>query len=362
MIASTNVRQFLHENLARHAAFFQRTGPGAPLIMAACPDEQFQREYQYGPQLSEEFLERNAYDLGVRAVRNALAVARLEEKTGGHRCPGIFHNWGTGFTTAMFTGGDVIFKKSTTYTAGPALNRIEDHTRLTFNPDNRWVRLAVEFWRGVASEDVDGLVVSAHAFRSPLDMAFDLRGQDLFTDLYDAPEAVEGLLQFCTQSILALHRHLEVCVPLLRTQIGGVWGVAVRPRLIFVNGDPTDLISIAMAERFDHPWIARLCEQAGAIYYHHHSIGVSRAGAISGIPGLAVQQILQDPNGPRLEDSINEDLIAASLQTPIHLGMNLAQCPRPEAIVEQLRRGRFIIEAVVPTPERARQLVDLACR
>ncbi len=361
MTASKDIRQFLQQNLARHAAFFRRTAPGPPLIMAECPDDEFARDYRYGTQLSEEVLRQHAYDLGVRAVRNALVMARLQEKTGGHRCPGVFHNWGTGFTTALITGGDIIFEKSTTYTTGPVLQHLDEVARLTFNPDNRWMHYLVSFWRGVASENLDGLVVASHAYRSPLDLACDMRGQDLFTDFYDAPEAVERLLQYCMDSMVAVQRILEDRVPLLRSHMGGVWGVALKPRLMFINGDPADLVSAEIAQRFDSPWIARLCDYAGAIYYHHHSIGVSRANAVSRIRGLMLQQILQDPNGPRLEDWINDELIDASLRTPIHLGMNLAQCERPESIVERLSRGRFIIEANARSLEHARQLMELVC-
>ncbi|MEX0777402.1 MAG: hypothetical protein WD042_16990 [Phycisphaeraceae bacterium] len=358
MIVATHVRQFLLENLKRHEAFFRRSGPGAPLIMAEYPDEEFRRDYQYGTRLSETYLSEHAYELGVKAVRNALVMTRLEQKTGGLRCPGVFHNWGTGLTTALFTGGDVIFEQGTTYTSGPILQRPEDYASLRFDPDNRWVNYAVEFWRGVASQDLEGIVVASHAYRSPLDLALDMRGQDLFTDLYDAPDAVDGLLRFCTESILSLQRVLEDRVPMLRSQPGGVWGVAVKPRLIFVNGDPGDLIAAPMAEQFDYPWIVMLCEQAGAVYYHHHSIGVSRSARVCRVPGLAVQQVLQDSNGPRLEESIGDELIEASLDTPVHLGMNLAQCKSPEAIVDRLCRGRFILEAFAPTCERARQLVQ----
>ena len=183
--------------------------------------------------------------------------------------------------------------------------------------------------------------------------------QALFTDLYDAPDAVDALLGYCTESILALQCHLEAQVRLLRSHMGGVWGVAVAPRMLFINGDPTDMISVSMAERFDYPWIARLRQGAGALYFHHHSIGILRAAPISRIPGLTIQQILQDPNGPRLEDALDEVLIEASLRTPIHLGMNLAQCARPEAIVERLHRGRFIVQASARTLEQARQIVAM---
>lgn len=91
---------------------------------------------------------------------------------------------------------------------------------------------------------------------------------------------------------------------------------------------------------------------------HHHSIGYDRSEAVSRIRGLSVQNIQQDPNGPRLLEVIDDSLIAASRRVPIHFNVALPADERLEATVERLAEGRFIIDLRGRTAAEARSLVE----
>ena len=128
--------------------------------------------------------------------------------------------------------------------------------------------------------------------------------------------------------------------------------------MMFVNGDPIDLISEEMGDRFNNPSVEKLIGYAGSLYLHHHSVGISRASSVSRIKGLSVQEILQDPNGPELLECVDDDLIDASLKAPIELGVNLSHAPDFDELLERLRQGRFIVHVHTETLNECRNLLD----
>ena len=154
--------------------------------------------------LSEEFLQKHAFDLGVQAMKWAKAQAIDHEKMGDNLYPEVHIDWGVGMTAAFTTGGDVIFEDSTTYTIGPIIKTWDDFDNLKFSLDNKWVSYALEFWHGAESEYAEDIAVTPNVFRSPFDLANDIRGNNLFLDLYNCPENVERLLDLCAESIIDL--------------------------------------------------------------------------------------------------------------------------------------------------------------
>lgn len=353
--------EYLKSNLENQRSFIC-DGVGNILVFANYWKDRTPVNYPIEGQsgrLSEEFLRKNAFNLGVQSVKSAKAQAIDHEKMGDDYCPEVHIDWGVGMTAALTTGGDVIFEESTTYTTGPIVKNWDNIDDLEFPLSNKWIDCAFEFWRGVESDYADGISVTPNVFRSPLDLANDIRGDEIFVDLYYNPECVERLLDICTDSLIKLDKLFRSEFRILREAPSGVWGCALpSPGMMFVNGDPVDLIPPEDCYRFDKPYNERLINYAGSLYFHHHSIGVSRACSVSYIKGLSVQEILQDPNGPNLLDCIDDDMIDASLRVPIELGVNLCQAPNFDELLERLRQGRFIIHVNVETLDECRSLLE----
>ena len=316
-----------------------------------------------GKALSTEFLDRHAYELGIQHVRQCEAEACDHYRIGDDFYTGLSPaNWGSGFKYAIFTGGDVMFHEGTSYTSGPVVREWIDLNGLRFDLDNRWIRCVIDHWRGIEAAYQGGLMVTPIAGKSPLDLANGLRGNDLFYDLYDAPERVDALLDFCVSSTITLDKFLRGKFKLLAEAPNGVSGAAFQKRSLWLNGDPVDLISEEMGARFNQPPIEKLATYAEAIFFHHHSIGYARADSVSRIEGLSMQNIQQDPNGPRLQDHVDDRLIEASLRVPINLGINLAECPDIDRLLARLAEGRFALEIKTDTADEARVLVRKARR
>lgn len=304
--------------------------------------------------LSKEFLVQNARELGVQAAWKANGAAAHHFRIGDNWQPYVNVDWGVGVTASLITGNEkVFFEESTSYSSGPVIKTWDDLDKLHLDIDNIWVQCVRQFWKGVESVDLmEGICVMPNMYRSPLDFANDLRGNDIFVDMYDNPKEVEALVEYCAKAIMQLDCHLREECSLLRIRPGGIWGVGLKKEGIFLNGDPVDLISEEMGRRFNNPFVEMLTSSDKAVYIHHHSIGHSRANMVNEIKGLAVQEILQDPNGPKLVDVINDDLISASLKVPIHLDVDMSHSENYESILEQLCSGQFIVSLGSATPER----------
>jgi len=358
----------LWERLDRQRRFFDE-GQGHLLVFASYPREACAEARLYGPgqTVSETFLRARSYEMGVERVRNVKAgvIDQMEVGDDSVVLPfwGLVGDWGTGHTAALYTGGDLVFEEDTSYTVAHPLSDWDRLDQLDLGPKGRWVEPEVDFWRGVFSEYEEGLPATVHNYRSPLDLANDLRGNALFVDLHTQPERVHALLGRCTEAIIDLDRFFRDALPEFRRIPGGAWGVALpTPGMIFLNGDPIDLVSEEMAQTFSHSYTEQIAAYAGALYFHHHSIGVERARGVSNIEGLTVQEILQDPNGPRLAESVDDDLLEASLRTPIDLtvfGLN-RQTQDWRDLLARLAEGRFIVHLEADSAAEARALVSFA--
>ncbi len=294
----------------------------------------------------KDFIGKHAYDLGIQYVEFAKGAAAYHSEIGDDWMPYIWVTWGTGGDTAMLTGGedDVVFYDGYSTFKEPVIKDWKDLDTLKLDLDNFWIRNLREFWRAVdTAYDLEGVTVSPSQFRAPMDFAHELRGNDLFYDFYDHPDEVEALLDFCAQSIIQISRHLQEEFPILRTAPGGSWGTVFGADTIWLNGDPVDLISDDLGREFFNPSIEKLTAEFDGVFLHHHCIGHKKAPMISEIENLALQEIAQDPSGPRVLDFIDDAMIEASHKVPIKLDANILEVDELDPLMEKLAQGRFIL-------------------
>lgn len=309
--------------------------------------------------LSEDFLQKHAYDLGVQNAVHCSRSASVAAAAGDDFLPDLYLDWGPGATASLFTGREVSFQEGTSYSTDTVVKSWDDIEKLRFDPANRWVQYELEFWRGVSAAYVEGIAAVPRLYRSPLDLANDLRGNRIFEDMYLDPEQVERLVARCTDMIIDADRFFHAQVPLLRETPAGMWGVAVPGRgMLAVNGDPVDLISPEMGERFNHPYIERLADHAGGVYFHHHTLGITRFGSVARIRGLTVQQYTSDPKCPRVYDLLDDAWVEASKRATLDIWQNILEAPDVNAALDKMRDGRFIIHVNTRTLDECLRFVE----
>lgn len=375
-----NLQAYLQRNREAHKAFFESDRPGDRMIFTSCwkaassdfdfggwSSRCFSNEpiVEFPIPMTDEFLKHHAFDMGRETVRlNQLVAEYHQTQLDDDYYPGVIFHPGAGYQAAMSTGANVTFGVGTdrfgaSYMEGPLLKTLDETDRV-FNHNNRWIDYGLDFWRGVASCDLAGLAVTPRYNRSPLDLAWDLRGAQLFIDLYDEPDGTAQLLMRCAESILEVDQIFRSEIPLLRNGIGGAQGVALARPTMILNGDPLDLISEEMVLRFNNPSLERITDSAMAIVLHHHSVGISRAPPVSRVKSLDVQEIYQDNRGPRIAESISDDLIAASLRTPLFIEFPVSHITQPlEEWAARLVPGRFVVHLWCSSIDEAKRCVHV---
>jgi hypothetical protein len=374
-----NFVSFMEEKFKRHNEFFKRNSPGDMLVFSNCwragssninfgewrsSETPFNPLIELPNPMSEEFLYKHAFELGAETAREASLIAEFHyDNIQDDWCPAILFHPGAGYQAAMSSGGDLTFIEGTdryggTYTKDHVIKDL-DQMEKAFNHDNRWIKYAMDFWKGVQSQDINGLTVTPRYNRTPLDLAWDLRGDQIFYDFYECPERFEVLLQLCAQSIIEIDKIFRYESDLLREGVGGAQGVAFTVPTMILNGDPIDIISEEQVRRFNNVSLEIVTSYSKATLLHHHSIGIEKAKVVSEVKGLTVQELYQDPNGPRIANEITDELIEASLKIPVYIEFPVSDAKdNLDALAERLALGRFIVHLFTESAEEAKFYVS----
>lgn len=274
-------------------------------------------------------------------------------------CASVY--WGIGGITAAMIGGDPVFDGSTSWLEPNLLWPEID--QLSFDPDNRWIGFALEMNRALWDYWEEDFAVLPFLHRSPLDAANGIRGTELFLDMFEAPERVTALADWCADWSIALERHLKREAPRPDKWGVGVWGAWLPDDAVFVNGDPVGLISAEQAEQFDRPSVEKLFTSTGGGFFHNHTVGLHQVECVSSYRGTLVQWFVDDPKQPSLASALvdhpklRDKILAASLQCPI---AGWVTQDRLEHVVDIVRHGRFILALRAPENVDVVSCVDRA--
>ena len=263
--------------------------------------------------------------------------------------PSAIVYWGIGGITAAMVGNDPVHDGTTSwFEPNLSWGAID---RLTFDPENKWIRFAADLNRALWDCWEEDFLVLPFLHRSPLDAANGIRGTELFADMYLDPDRVSALADWCAEWSLAIERLLATRVPRPAGWGVGVWGTWLPDNAVFVNGDPVGLISRQSAETFDRPSNEKLFTATGGGFFHNHTIGLHQVDLVSSYKGALVQWFVDDPRQPTLAEALldrpelRERILAASLQCPV---AGTAPCDRLDALLDVVRRGRFILSVSCP--------------
>ena len=254
-----------------------------------------------------------------------------------------------------FFGGAVTFGGGTSYCA-PVIARAADWAKLRPDWNNPWPqRLARGL--GWCRDHGDGVVAAAfRGANGPLDMANAVLGEALFTELLDDPENSGHLLDVCTQSILeafAFQRRHNSCIEGGRiVPMGNLWVPA--PNVGHISFDAACLMSAAMYEEFEHPWVERLTAACGGVVVHTHMLGRHAFGAMCRTRGILVFAPVDDPNQPALIDSLDSVLEAIG-DVPLMLHV---PPERLDAVLPRFRDRRAVFTTVADSATAARALLQ----
>jgi hypothetical protein len=139
------------------------------------------------------------------------------------------------------TGGEPVHDGTTSWLE-PSLPWAQADAFL-FDPGNKWLRFAVDLNPALRENWDHDFMVLPYLHRSPLDAANGIRGTELFPDMYEHPERVTALADWCADWSIAVERLIRQEASRPAGFGGGVWGAWLPDDAVFVNGDPVGLIN-----------------------------------------------------------------------------------------------------------------------
>jgi hypothetical protein len=347
--ARPQLEPWLERRLRRHRLFFEDERPGSvlglicpytfPLSYDAVAPDRALSDWDF-PADAEAFA-----DYEVARLRHFVDVTRDLEND---FIPSVTPFLGIGMHSAFFSDAELMFGTDTSW-AEPVIHEWADLDRLQLDESNRWYRLIVriaERFRSLAAGD---FLTGTFWHFGPSDMAGALRGNELFTDLYDDPQAVQRLLERSADATIWLEEHLR---PVAGDQAGGtaLAGAWWIPETIpFMSEDTADLCSPDAYEELFGPATERVTRHFGGGFIHHHARGRHVHPQITRVAELSAVEMSWDPNIEAPIDYLDE-LIEAGGSMPLQTRCTAAQVYEN---IETILRGRVILMINVASLEEA---------
>jgi len=257
--------------------------------------------------------------------------------------------WGIGGITAAMTGGEAVHDGTTSWLE-PNLPWAQANA-LRFDPANRWLRFAVDVNKALWEHWDHDFMVLPYVHRSPLDAANGIRGTELFLDMYEHPDRVAALADWCADWSIAVETLIKQEAPRPAGWGVGVWGVWLPDDAVFVNGDPVGLINREQAETFDRPSNEKFFVNTGGGFFHNHTIGLRQVDLVSSYRGVLVQWFVDDPGAPSLASALldhpqlRERILASSLDCPVG---GWVPHERLDELLDIVTHGRFLLTVACP--------------
>lgn len=265
--------------------------------------------------------------------------------------PAINVNFGYGAHSAYFTGADITLGKETSWTH-PWLTDWDMLDKLRHNSDTVWHRRIMEAYDHLLRLNEGDYAVSAFCNAGPGDMANAIRGDSLFTDLYDYPHEVHALMGKCADAAIWLEEEI-------RAKSGSVEGGEVTANVWFpgrapyISEDFNDLLPPALFEEFGAAHTQKILNHFGGAYIHHHAKGAHIHHLLARLSHISMLEQSWDPNcSPPI------DRLESILETHYNLPL-MVRCHARDVYrrIDALERGRVVVMLNVDSLEEGREVM-----
>ncbi len=146
-------------------------------------------------------------------LRSELAIAGRHLAIGDDRLPVVRVNFGTPQVAAAF-GCRIVFPENNQPAAGSHVLEQASDVRTLAMPslDAGWYGRLAEWTRIWQQHLPDGVPIQHPDIQSAFNSAHLIRGNDILTDFFDAPDAVDALLDKVTDYMIAITRHTKAMI------------------------------------------------------------------------------------------------------------------------------------------------------
>jgi hypothetical protein len=356
------------EIIQRHRDFFASDAPGDRLVFISMTDgyEDAPSVEHFGPQINRYYLDHDGAlpdhaaleQMVTRTVDDSRRYWAWRDTVIDDDFPRLIGlHLDIGIQTAAMTGMEPYFDDFWWLDCNLGRDEID---ALPDAPDNRWMDMFCSINEILWSRWEGDFHFLPFWHRSPLDAANGIRGNEIFMEMYTAPERVKALTNWCVDCELAIERRLAEYIVAPDDYGVGHMGFIMPPRAVWINGDPVALISREMMREFEQPYTGRLFTETGGGFFHNHTKGLYQVDQVARTPGIVLQHFNRDPNCPRVSDVLSgepearENLLAASRVTPIF--PDQISPDEHATFLEWIDEGRFALDLQCPRDQVASTL------
>ena len=190
-------------------------------------------------------------------------------------------------------------------------------------------------------------------FFSPMDLAGTLRGDKIYYDLYDSPDELHELLDYCADATI---KFAEDIYALARKYLGNTrYGMWYLQGNINMSEDISCMISGEQYREFCAPHTQKVIDHFGVGYMHCHSRAMYLVKEICSLNNVANLWLPTDPNQAKPIELIDE-IVQDANGTCVAI-----DCEKFEDIeknIDKLRKGNFSVCLPVKDVEEASKTVE----
>lgn len=199
-------------------------------------------------------------------------------------------------------GGAVDFSEDTSYNH-QILDELDDMDKLKIDPDNIWFKRVAGGIEYIRNKWGDQIYTKLRGADAPSDIANIARGNELFYDVYDDPDAVMKLADFCADGMKYYFKRQQEASGMLN---GGyltgfdIWmpGNSVGQ----ISEDASCMMSPSMYSDIFLDALKKSVDGYDHVMMHTHSLGQVHLPTFAGVDNINIIEISNDPNSDRAID------------------------------------------------------------
>ena len=238
---------------------------------------------------------------------------------------------------SAFVAGDIIFKPDTSW-GEHVLKEVDGWRELPPLGNSYWYRRFLEISEALIKRSAKQGIPFMRGFFSPLDLAHALRGEDIYYDIYDEPEKLHGLLDYCASATIRFAEDIYALVE--KHYRGTKYGSWYSRGMINMSEDIACMISGEAYREFCRPHTQRVIDHFGTGHMHSHSRAMYLVKEICSLRNVVHLWLATDPNQPRPIEHL-EMLIDAADSTV--LAIDCANFSEIETNYQLLKQGNFSV-------------------
>ena len=284
----------------RTEAFYNGTSGKALIHIKGCRENNIEFN-EIKPLNYYKFPEDRDRYLDLRAENDYL-YARFHERFDDDYIPSTCPWYGIAEHTA-FIGGEVDFTKDTSYNHQMCKESIEEYKNLKLDKENLWIKLVAGGIKYMNEKWGEYIPVRLRGADGPSDIANIVRGNELFYDIYDSPEALDGLLKFCADAVnFTLDLQRENATKINGGYINGFCTWMKGKCIGHISEDFSTMLSPELYEKYFFKHLKYCVKDGDSAMLHVHSVGHKILPLFTKVDKIKIYELSSDPNAMRAVD------------------------------------------------------------